>query len=359
MNSISDWHTLSQAWPYVCKKPEVELAFKQRPEDFKVTEILPFTPIGEGEHWWLYIKKTRSHTAEVAKALARFVGVSYRDVAYSGLKDYFAETWQWFSVYLPSGKQIEWTKFKLAGAQVIEVCKHNKKLRRRTHCRNAFEIRLNYQAIAQNSQLRGTLENTLKRIKVQGVPNYFGQQRFGRNMSNLDNATAFFQKPGRTSKRLNDRQAMWVSAARAWLFNTVLAERVKDKSWNKLRLHEPCNLNTTQSYFVSSIEDDLETRLANGDIHPTAPMWGVLSSRDHDLFNHAKDCLEIELEYLSGFKELRHGLEGLNLPYKRRTTRCIPSSVRWHFEENSLLLRFELLPGQYATSVLRELTSVS
>ena len=353
--AIVNWISDSQNWAFAYDKPSIELGFKQSPQDFQVKEVMPLMPPGEGEHWWLYIKKTKCHTADVSKALARFAEVSYRDVGYSGLKDYFAETYQWFSIYRPKGGPLDWAEFNFSGTHILAIEKHNKKLRRSTHSANEFEIVLRSDVIAESSEVRTELEHRLNSIEQGGVPNYFGLQRFGRGMSNLDKASEFFSRIDGAPKRFNDKQAMWVSAARAWLFNTVLAERVKDGSWNELRSSEPCNLNATQSYFLSSSEDRLDERLANGDIHPTAPMWGGLCERDHVLFEGATSCLDQEQSWLTKYEFLKQGLEKLGLPYKRRSTRCMPSSVCWHFEENSLVLRFTLLPGQYATSVLREL----
>ena len=350
-----DWALQVSDWAYAYGEPKLTGQIKKSPNDFQVIENLGIVPCGEGEHIWLQITKQRQNTEKVAKALARHASVAYRDVGYSGLKDYFAETYQWFSIYRPKGGPLDWAEFNFSGTHILAIEKHNKKLRRSTHSANEFEIVLRSDVIAESSEVRTELEHRLNSIEQGGVPNYFGLQRFGRGMSNLDKASEFFSRIDGAPKRFNDKQAMWVSAARAWLFNTVLAERVKDGSWNELRSSEPCNLNATQSYFLSSSEDRLDERLANGDIHPTAPMWGRLCERDHVLFEGAKSCLDQEQSWLTKYEFLKQGLEKLSLPYKRRSTRCMPDSVCWHFEENSLVLRFTLLPGQYATSVLREL----
>lgn len=353
--SIAKWAADSQNWAYAYGRPDIELGFKQLPQDFQVREALPLIPSCEGEHWWLYVKKVRCHTADVSKALARFAKVSYRDVGYSGLKDYFAETYQWFSIYRPKATPIDWRGFDLVGVEILEIFKHNKKLRRSTHSGNKFQIVLRSDGIAENIQMRCDLECRLKAIKNEGVPNYFGLQRFGLGMSNIEKALEFFSQTNTAPKRFNDRQAMWVSAARAWLFNTVLAERVKQGSWNTLQLGEPCNLNSTQSYFLSTEDDDLEQRLALGDIHPTAPLWGRFSARDKELLGSIALHLKAEKACLSELDVFTSGLERMGLAYRRRSTRCLPQRLDWHFEENRLVLKFELLSGQYATSVLREL----
>ena len=73
-------------WARLHPTPLVTAQFKFQPSDFVVNETMQYQPSGEGEHWWLLVEKTQQHTDSVAKALARFANVAYRDVGYSGLK---------------------------------------------------------------------------------------------------------------------------------------------------------------------------------------------------------------------------------------------------------------------------------
>ena len=89
-----DWLAQFKELAYAYGSPEVVGVIKQSPEHFMVTEVMDIEPSGEGEHYWLDITKMRLNTDAVAKSLARFSGVSNRDVGYSGMKDFHAVTRQ-------------------------------------------------------------------------------------------------------------------------------------------------------------------------------------------------------------------------------------------------------------------------
>ena len=106
-----------------------------------------------------------------------------------------------------------------------------------------------------------------------GVPNYFGPQRFGRDGGNLRTALAWFSDGVAPADRW--QRGFALSAARAAIFNAVLAQRVRDGTWNRLLPGEIVNLDGSGSVFVAdAIDAALEERCARLDIHPTGPMWG-------------------------------------------------------------------------------------
>ena len=86
-------------YPY--GKPVISGLLKSQAEDFKVSENLGFEPTGEGEHLFLWIEKSMLTTHELIECVARDFSLKARDVGYSGLKDKFAVTRQWLSLYLP------------------------------------------------------------------------------------------------------------------------------------------------------------------------------------------------------------------------------------------------------------------
>jgi len=107
-NSPNIWSTKLEDLAYLYGKPQSKGQLKSIPEDFIVHEVMEVTPCGEGEHYWLDISKVKCNTEQVAKALAKFADVHVRDVGYSGMKDFFAQTRQWFSVWKPKGGQPAW-----------------------------------------------------------------------------------------------------------------------------------------------------------------------------------------------------------------------------------------------------------
>jgi len=182
-----NWQKELVSLAYANQAPNVHAKLKVIPDDFIVTEKMDVVPSGEGEHYWLDISKTKCNTEQLAKALARFANVNARDVGYSGMKDFFAQTRQWFSVWKPKGGVPAWHEFKLDGVTVHQVVKHTRKIKRGTHRANHFDIVLrDIESSGSNVDDVDALEQRLLKIKTYGVPNYFGEQRFGRNADNMN-----------------------------------------------------------------------------------------------------------------------------------------------------------------------------
>ena len=172
--------------------PAASAVLRAEPEDFRVVEIMNVVPEGEGEHLWLEIEKTNWNTEDVALWLAKSAAIHRLSVGYSGLKDRRAITRQWFSLHLP-GKDdppFDWP----AGLRLLNARRHRRKLNRGTHRGNHFELRL--RAVDGD---RDVLEHTLQRIALDGVPNYFGEQRFGRQGANWQRGLAWLAGGGAKS----------------------------------------------------------------------------------------------------------------------------------------------------------------
>ena len=359
-----DWHKALKGLAYAHQAPAVRAKLKVTPKDFIVTEIMDVTPSGEGEHYWLDISKAKCNTEQLAKALARFANVNARDVGYSGMKDFFAQTRQWFSVWKPKGGVPAWHEFKLDGVTVHQVIKHSRKIKRGTHRSNHFDIVLrDLESIPEGGDGLGSLEQRLTQVQMHGVPNYFGEQRFGRNGDNMNQAYQLFT--GQKKVKSRHLKGLLLSSARSWLFNSVVSARVEQGSWQTLVPNEPANLNSTNSVFQSQGGEDETQRLNDNDIHPTAPMWG---DGEPKVMQACVELAQWERSIIEPFVVLQQGLESARLDYQRRPIRCIPQAMTWSFEvsdevgqckpESHLNLSFELSKGQFATSIIRELVAV-
>jgi len=167
-------------WQRAFGAPLFHGRLRQCLEDFRVVERLGFDPAGSGDHDWLWVEKTGQNTHWVARSLARHADVAVRDVGYAGLKDRHAVTRQWFSV--PRWNSPDWSLLEVKGVEVIDVQRHNKKLRTGAHRGNAFVIVMRGQELDAHAD---AIEQRLQVIRERGVPNYFGEQRFGRAGTNL------------------------------------------------------------------------------------------------------------------------------------------------------------------------------
>lgn len=318
--------------------------FRCTPEDFIVNERLSFEPSGEGEHVFLSIEKTALNTDDVAQMLAKFSSVKRRDVAYAGMKDRHAVTTQTFSVHLPGKSAPDWSELNSDNIKIIGVSRHKKKLRTGAIKNNAFTITIKNCDVGEEA-----FQKTFLTIKNDGVPNYFMEQRFGRNGHNLLMAYDIFSKGDVfKSKRV---KGLLLSAVRSYLFNLVLSQRVNDGTWNKGLTGDAFVLAGTRQFFVEeSITEDIIDRLESHDIHPSGPLYGVGTATSHSVVE------EIETLILKEHDIFCDGLLREKVAYSRRALRVLPKKMRIKdIDETTKQLSFELASGSYATAVLREL----
>ena len=328
-------------WPRAHGEPLFAGRIKQHPEDFEVVEELGWVPSGDGEHDFLRIRKTGQNTSWVAGQLARHADVSSRDVGYSGMKDRHAVTTQWFSVRRPSKSGTDWRTFDVDGVDVLDVVQHHKKLRRGVHRMNRFRI------VVRGADVeRATLDDRLEVLSSRGVPNYFGPQRFGGGGRNLASAEAMFD--GRRLKR--QQRSIAISAARSFLFNAVLAERVRQGTWNTAIAGECFNLDGTKSVFGPvDLDGDIADRINELDIHPTGPLWGTGDQHCVD------DALAIETEVLAPLANWTDGLSAAGAAMARRALRVRIEDLAGTVRDDDVVFSFSLATGAYAASVLREI----
>ncbi len=297
------------------------------PEDFQVQEILNPDFSGSGEHDWLLIEKTGANTDWVAQRLAAFAGCRPRDVGYSGLKDRHAVATQWFSVPAISGP--DWSAFDAAGVTVLDVQKHSRKLRRGMHRGNRFRI-------VVRGDIPGGLSERLHTIDERGVPNYFGEQRFGRDAGNLELADRWAEG-GRLSRH---RRGLAMSTIRSFVFNEQLSERVVAGTWERLIDGDTANLDGSGSVFaVDTVDADLEKRCADMDIHPTGSLPG-------------------EGTQLPPYPQWQKALNRARVSAARRSLRLRVRNLNYKRVDGAVVLRFALGKGAFATSVLREVAAV-
>ena len=333
-------------WPCVLAQPEASARIRACPEDFRVDEELGFEPEGEGEHLLVHLRKRNRNTDQVARELARHAGVRARDVSYCGLKDRVAVTTQWFSIWLPGKPDPDWSSLEDDDVQILTQARHRKKLPRGALRANHFTL-----VLRDVEGDRDALEQRLTTVLEQGVPNYFGEQRFGRGGSNLQSAQNMFD-----GRKVKDRhlRGLFLSAARSFLFNEVLAARIAAGNWNQILPGEALMLTGSRSYFIANeIDEEITRRHAENDVQPSGPLWG------RGELPPQLEAQTLETNVLAERMAFREGLEKAGLKQERRALCLSVNDLQWQWlpEGEHLQLQFSLPAGCYATSVLRELVS--
>lgn len=333
-------------WQRVLGPPETSGQLRTEPEDFQVVELPLVEPEGSGPHLWLEVQKRNANTNWVAGRLAAAAGVPVRDVGFAGMKDRRAVTTQWFSIGLQAAESPDWAAWDIPGVTVLRGVRHRRKLQRGALRGNRFRI-----AVRNLAGGLSDLESRIRGVAGQGVPNYFGPQRFGRGGANVPRAARWLEQGGRISR---SERSIYLSAARSYLFNLLLAERVRRGNWNRLVDGDLAMLDGSHSTFACSLPDgELDRRCDRFDIHPTGPLPGRTGGRGTRATAGA--AAAIEAAVLGPHQSLVAALERAGVDADRRSLRAVPADLRWARDGSVLVLEFALPPGAYATSVLREL----
>ena len=337
-----DW-SLCADLPRAHGEPLGRGRLRVEPADFRVEEQLGFEPDAEGDHRLLWVRKTDANTDWVAQRLAELARVSRNDLGYAGLKDRRAVTCQWFSLPRPRDGEPDWSVLAAQGIEVLAVYAHRRKLRRGTLAGNRFDI-----LIRDLDAPDDAICARIDAMAMRGVPNYFGEQRFGRNGANLARADALFRGAIRRPSR--HLQGLWLSAARSQIFNRVLAERASRGDWDSPRSGDCLGLDGSRSFFCAeAIDDSLLDRCARLDLHPTGPLWGVGEPPT------GGEIRDLENAVAARFPGWSEGLARFDLKQERRALRLPVRDLAWSREAAGIRLAFSLSAGAYATSVLREL----
>jgi tRNA pseudouridine13 synthase len=309
--------------------------------DFKVVEKLPFEPCGEGEHLFIHVRKTGANTIVVARELAKYFKVKEMLVSYAGLKDRFAVTEQWFGVHVPGKTIYDLSDLAIDGVEVLSSKRHNKKLRTGALLGNTFELVLRNVTNADDVLRRWAA------VSQFGVPNYFGEQRFGINGGNLERATELFQ-----GKKVKDKKkrGLYLSAARSEIFNQIINKRIEGNQFETLQMGDVFMLNGTQSVFLADeIDEKIKQRFQEKDIDLTAALWGAGELMPQGESQVFEQCVADD------FPVFCAGLAKFGLKQERRKIRLALSEGQIKSENDTITLNFFLPSGCYATTILREL----
>ncbi|MDT7838558.1 tRNA pseudouridine(13) synthase TruD [Aquabacterium sp. OR-4] len=314
-------YTRLPLWPSAYPASGASASLKCLNEDFIVTELPLQPPSGAGEHLWLDVEKNGANTAFVAQQLAQVAGVQDRDVGYAGLKDRYAITRQWFSIYLPKGETPDLTQLQHPEFKVLGQSRHIKKLRPGDLQGNRFRIVLR-EVIGE----RAAIEANLNAVAAQGVPNYFGAQRFGFDGGNVEQGRAMLAREIRV--RNPKKKGIYLSAVRSFVFNEVLALRIQQGLWGQ------------------SLPGDLMDEAGQ----PTGPLWGRGRVASSD------QAQALENGVAERHATLCDGMEHAGLDQERRALVARPLEMSWDWPQaDRLVLGFALPAGNYATAVLNEI----
>lgn len=349
MDSVSARPAISVHQPPVAfpDLPPVGGKVGPEPEDFLVDELPAYAASGKGEHQYVQVQKRLLTTPELVRRLAKACGVNERDVGYAGLKDKFAVTTQWLSL---ATKTVISEEMPLGeGVKILAVTRHDNKLRTGHLLGNRFTITL----VGVHESAFERAQQIAVGLRGEGLPNYFGAQRFGHAGRNLPDALSWLARGGRGRNRFE--QKLFPSVVQSELFNRYLSARLALGA-RQLIAGEVVRLEGAGAMFrVDDVEKE-QPRFAARDLHLTGPMIGP------KMRPAAADALALEQRLTSelGLSEAMLGALGREAPGTRRDLFAPLPDLQIEAVSDraqpALRLSFTLPAGGYATEVLRQLT---
>ena len=329
---------------YLQKTPPKQTALlKAECADFVVKEQLGYDMSGDGEFVAVKVRKTDCNTLFVGEQLAKFAGISARNMSYAGLKDRKAVTEQWFSLQMPGQQTPDFSQFSLEGVEILDVTRHQRKIRIGSLQGNHFEILL------RNAKETDELKVRLDFLAKNGFPNYFTEQRFGRDGNNLTQALRWAN--GEINVKDRNKRSFYLSAARSEIFNLIVSKRMELNLAQQILVGDVLQLNGSHSWFVVDESEDLaqlQQRLAQQDVLLTAPLIG----------EEEKSAVDFENEIFAQHQALFALMRQERMKAARRPILMQPQQFQWQFEPNGLRLQFALPAGSYATALILELVNV-
>lgn len=326
--------------------PGIGGRIKERLEDFEVEEIPAYEPSGTGDHLYLWIEKRGMGADYFLRQLAQRLGVSRADIGTAGLKDRHAITRQWVSTPMTATDQV--AQLEGDGIRVLAMSRHVNKLRPGHLRGNRFRILVRGASAPAGSLLQPLLDL----LRANGLPNYYGPQRFGRDYETARAGLAMLAGqpvPG-AIKRNPFLRKLALSAAQATLFNQYLAQRLGDGLLRRVLAGDVMGKWPAGGMFRAEDPEVEQVRLDAREIVSMGPIFG------RKMFPAAAEAAVREAtilgaagltpESFQGFGKLLQGTRRHNLIYVDDLTAALePDGVR---------LAFSLPAGSYATVLLQE-----
>lgn len=340
----------------------IEFHFRQSARDFVVDEIPLYPFSGEGEHLVLHVRKKNLSTWQMVDIFSNHLGIKSRDIGYAGLKDKNAQTKQYISIPKKYEPMLE--NFEHEGIKILEKQYHNNKIRIGHLKGNRFFVRL--KKVNPTSAMK--IQEALKAIKKNGMPNYFGFQRFGLDGENYKKGQAILD--GTLKEKNRKLNQFYINSYQSYLFNAWLARRIEiSKLVESFKVEELANVLTLpKEEMVLMKAQKHPFKLIHGDVlmhYPYGKLFHYESEDEIERFNkhdisvsgllggkRATRAVGLAQEIEQEFDTITSGIDGA-----RRYGWVYPEEVEGQYKENEAWfeLHFTLPKGCYATVLIEEI----
>lgn len=319
---------------------------KQAPEDFEVEEIPAYEPSGSGGFLYVWVEKRDMGAEYFQRFVARRLGIPVGEVGTAGLKDRHAVTRQWVSV--PGEVEDRLGQLDGEGVQLLRVSRHGNKLRPGHLRGNRFRVRV--RGVVQDAP--AFLEPIVQRLLREGLPNFYGPQRFGRDGETVQLGLRLLHGEAERDVRNRFLRKLSLSAAQSALFNHYLAQRMGDGLLRQVQRGDVMAKHPTGGLFVAEDLPSEQGRFVARETIHTGPIYGrkMFPAKDDAAEREAAVLRQADVtaDAFRAFGKLLQGTRRPNLVYLDD----LPVAV----EGENVVLAFTLPAGAYATVLLREIT---
>ncbi|HHB91426.1 MAG TPA: tRNA pseudouridine(13) synthase TruD [Anaerolineae bacterium] len=317
---------------------------KAEPEHFIVEEVPLYGPSGEGEHLFVRFTREGQTTREVVQNLARALGIRPEGIGYAGLKDKHARVTQVFSLPGISPARAE-EAIRGLGYEFAWAVPHNRKLRPGHLLGNRFTITILHPH-AEDALARA--QAIVRALEARGLPNFFGEQRFGQYGDNAAQGLAIL-----TGQKRRPRQKwltrLLISAYQSQLFNEYLALRMERGLFDSILLGDLAKKTDTGGMFIVEDVEKEQARFDRREITFTGPLFG------YKMRQPQADALALEEEILARSPVRPEQWRQHRTDGNRRVGRIFLQPIEMKPHPLGLRLTFYLPKGAYATILLREI----
>ncbi len=330
--------------PFVSEPlPGIGGTIKAEPGHFVVTERLPYEPCGQGEHVYVTFRRSGWNTADAAKAMQKRLGLAPSDVGWGGRKDKTAVVEQTVSLRCGVKHPLEAVEQALADLpfDILGIDRHGNKIKTGHVAANRFEVvvsDVDADALPRARVIARKLEQT-------GVPNFYGPQRFGHGLKNVQRGFALFN-----FRRKGHKNAFMASVVQSALFNIWLRQRIENGDFDHLITGDIVKKSDTGGMFIVENLSAESPRFDAKEIVFTGPIFGFkMKPAMHD-------AGERENALLVHFSLSPEDFRPLRSPGSRRMAILHSLDLKIDAVAEGLCFQFTLPSGAYATTVLREFT---